>query len=237
MAPTGEVGMAPTGETGMVAPAGEVGVMAPSEEVGMAPLQLGWTTACFWAARLSATRSDDIRFTALTCNAAGEYTLEGMSSSHQAAEVFLDTLHQLPSRATLSWWREGPVWAEEVYQYHFTFQGQFEKLLIRELMPLTLEQSRTLFQKIAAWAQAAGLGALTIKEPLETSLPPGRAQQRQKLWATGSYQQIDAFLDRLMQVQDSAALGEVVIVPVYEREKDRRMARLYAVVDVLVNRP
>lgn len=210
---------------------------AAEQTIGGHREQPKWSAACLWAIKLTEQMPSNMRLTSLTCNASGEYTLEGRSASRKVAEGFLKTLQQLPSRTSLSWWREGKLRVEQVYRYKFTFQGQFGELYSRDLDELSTDQARELFQKVGTWALQSGLGGLFLKEPLEILLTPKRVQQRQKLWATSSYQQIDTFLKQLKQVEDIACLGEVVMVPIYQGGEGWKKARLYAAIDVLVRRP
>jgi hypothetical protein len=209
----------------------------PIEEVSRYRSALRWSAACLWAVKLSERLPAGARLTSLTCRASGEYSLEGMSGSRKEMEGFLETLEQLPSEVSLSWWREGRPRVGQVYQFKFNFLGQFEELYTRELEQLSASQAQVLTEKIAGWARQSGLGELSLEEPIETVEETGSVQRRQKVWATGSYAQIGAFFQRLKQVEDIATLGEVVIVPVYREPQVWERARLYAAVDVLMHRP
>lgn len=200
-------------------------------------LQPPWSAVCLQLVELANQLPAAARLMALTCNAAGEYTLEGTSLTPEEVEAFWDTLKQLPSRVALSWWRGGKRPAEEGYRYHFAFQGQCENLPVREPEVLSPSQARVVFQKIASWAQQSGLGDLSVAKPLEMSFAPDHLQFRQKVWATGSPQQIGTFLHQLKQVEATAILGEVVVVPVQEGNRPWEKARLYAAIDALVRQP
>ena len=210
---------------------------ASEQSLGGHRQQPRWSAACVWAIELAERMPSNARLTSLACNVSGEYTLEGQSASHKVAKGFLKTLQQLPSRVSLSWWREGKLRAEQAYRYKFTFQGQFGELYSHDLEELSGDQAGALFKKVGAWALQSGLGGLSLKELLEIPLTPERMQQRQKLWATGSYQQISAFLKHFKHVEDIACLGEVVMVPIYQEGESWQKARLYAAIDVLVRRP
>jgi hypothetical protein len=210
---------------------------APIEEMNRYRSKLRWSAACLWAVKLSERLPDGARLTSLTCRASGEYSLEGMSGSRKEVEGFLETLEQFPSQVSLSWWREGRPRVGQVYQFKFNFLGQFEELYTRELEQLSASQAQVLAEKIAGWARQSGLGELALEEPIETVEETGSVQRRHKVWATGSYAQIGAFLQLLKQVEDIATLGEVVIVPVYREPQVWERARLYAAVDILMHRP
>ena len=102
---------------------------------------------------------------------------------------------------------------------------------------LSKDQAERLFGKVEHWADESGLDGLLITRSITMPLPPARIHQRRKLWGTGSYQQISAFLHSLQQVEEIASLGEVVLMPVQSDEQGWVEARLYAAVDVVVGMP
>ena len=192
------------------------------------------SAACQWAVRINERVPAGVRLVSLTCSAAGEYGLEGTSVSQQALHTFNDLLQQLPSQVTLSSWQEGKAQAKVL---RFAFDGRFAQQPVRELATLSSDQANRLFGKVAAWADESGLDGLAIKKPISMPLPPARIHQRQKLWGTGSYQQIGAFLQKLQQVEETAVLGEVVLMPVQGGAHGWVEARLYAAVDIVVGMP
>jgi hypothetical protein len=196
-----------------------------------------WSNACQGAVRLNERLPSGILLKSLSCHAQGEYLLEGLSSSQQAVEEFLAILQNLPSRVSLSVWGEGEARAERLYKYRFAFQGQFADLPPQELETLSADQAEKLFHKVAYWADECGLDGLSVKKPIVLPLSPERVQQRQKLWGTGSYQQIGRFLQKLKQVEQIAALGEVVLVPLHGEGSGWVEARLYAAIDAVVRAP
>ena len=185
---------------------------------------------CMEAFRLFGRVPSGMRFTALISNASGEYIIEGSSSSQELAELFLDTLNQLPSRAELSWLcNKGRE--EQSHKYKFAMQGHIAAENAGRLEPLSSTEARSMFRKVAIWARASGLGAVAVEEPILADSPASPGQHRQKMWASGSYRQIGAFLQTFEQAGARAALGEMVVVPV---GRSSRRARLYTAVDVLV---
>ena len=192
------------------------------------------SAACQWAVRINEQVPSGVRLVSLICSAAGEYGLEGTCTSEQSLRGFHDQLQQLPSQVSLASWREGKASAQAL---RFAFEGRFAATPSRELATLSKDQAERLFGKVAHWADESGLDGLSIKKTITMPLPPARVHQRQKLWGTGSYQQISAFLHRLQQVEEIASLGEVVLMPVQAGERGWVEARLYAAVDVVVGMP
>ncbi len=192
------------------------------------------STACHWAVRINERVPPGVRLVSLTCFATGEYSLEGTSASQQSLRAFSEILQKTPSQVTLSSWQEGKASARVL---RFAFDGRFSELPVRELATLSSDQAARLFGKMARWADESGLDGLSIKKNITMPLPPARIHQRQKLWGTGSYQQIGAFLQKLQQVEEIAVLGEVVLMPIQGDEQGWAEARLYAAVDVVVGMP
>ena len=192
------------------------------------------STACHWAVSINERVPPGVRLVSLTCSATGEYGLEGTSASQQSLRAFSEILQKSPSQVTLSSWQEGKASARVL---RFAFDGRFSELPVRALATLSSDQAMRLFGKVARWADESGLDGLLIKKKITMPLPPARIHQRQKLWGTGSYQQIGAFLEKLQQVEEIAVLGEVVLMPIQGDEQGWAEARLYAAVDVVVGMP
>ncbi len=206
-------------------------IIAPGTVAGVRQLPR-WSSACLRALALCRAIPAGVHFKSLTSNAAGEYAIEGLSTSPEAAlEVFRDTLSEW-SEVSLKWWRGGQVRARNAYK--FTFQGKLDDLPLRELKPLPEAEAASLLRQITDWARQSGLDSLSVDVPPRVALGVGLAHQRQKIWARGSYGHITAFAEQLRGVAAVASLGELVMIPVYRGAERWRNARLYAVVDILV---
>jgi hypothetical protein len=192
------------------------------------------STACYSVVSINERVPPGVRLVSLTCSATGEYGLEGTSASQQSLRAFSEVLQKSPSQIALSSWQEGKASARVL---RFAFDGRFSELPVRELATLSSDQAARLFGKVARWADESGLDGLLIKTNITMPLPPARIHQRQKLWGTGSYQQIGAFLQKLQQVEEIAVLGEVVLMPIQGDEQGWAEAWLYAAVDVVVGMP
>ena len=206
---------------------------ASEEEGGPERMDLRRTprlsTVCMQAFRLFGRVPSGMHFTALISDATGEYTIEGSSSSQELTELFLDTLKQLPSRAELSWLCN-KLQAERNHKFKFALQGSFAATDAGGLKLLSPTEARSMFRQVVAWAKASGLGAVAFEGPIQVASPTSLVQQRQKMWARGSYRQISVFLRSFEQAGERASLGEMVVVPLGKSSQ----ARLYTAVDVLV---
>lgn len=187
------------------------------------------STVSMQAFRLFGRVPSGMSFTALISDAAGEYTIEGSSSSQELAELYLDTLRQLPSRAELSWLCN-KLQAGRSHKFKFALQGSFAEADTGGLKPLSSTEAGSMFRQVVAWAKASGLGAVAFDGPILVASPASLVQQRQKMWARGSYRQISAFLRSFEQAGERASLGEMVVVPLGKSSQ----ARLFTAVDVLV---
>ena len=193
-----------------------------------------WSSGCIRALKIFEHIPAAIRVKGLTGNATGEYSVEGLSpSSAKALENFkatLKTFSRLDSLPTLQ--REGK--RQGKWAYKFIFRGQFEGLEKRRLKPISPAEAKSLFDKMSVWARQSGLGEVSSNAPIQKSLETTLVHQRQKIWAKGSYQQISAFVGRLSEVEESATVGELVMVPIYRKDDSWDKAQLYTAVDVLV---
>ncbi len=188
------------------------------------------STTCHQVMRVDEQVPAGIRVASLNCNSIGEYWLEGISLSYKALREFRLRLQALPSRVSFStWWEERTL--------RFSFQGRFAERDTPPPAVLSADQAEQFFGKVARWADASGLDSLSIHDPIHKSLSPQRTHQRQKLRGIGSPQQINAFLQQLQQAEETATLGEVLLMPVTSDENGWVQARLYAAVDLIVGGP
>ena len=207
---------------------------AKDVEAGYRPEFPKRSVACQSAVQINERVPPGIRLASLHCRSAGEYLIEGTSVSPEALRVFKGHLQKIPSELTLSSWSEGKGQTKVL---RFQFQGRFAENSSRDLAILSSDQADKLFGKVAHWADESGLDGLLIDKPIAILLPSAHSHQRQKLWGTGSYQQIGAFLSRLDEVEDFAVLGEAILMPVQRGESEWVEARLYVAVDVVVGMP
>ena len=207
---------------------------AKDVEAGYGPQFPKRSVACQSAVQINELVPPGIRLASLHCSSAGEYLIEGTSVSPEALRAFKGHLQKIPSELTLSSWSEGKGQTKVL---RFQFQGRFAEDSSRDLAILSSDQADKLFGKVAHWADESGLDGLLIDKPIAILLPSAHSHQRQKLWGTGSYQQIGAFLSRLDEVEDFAVLGEAILMPVQRGEGEWVEARLYVAVDVVVGMP
>ena len=175
-----------------------------------------------------------IQFKSLASNARGEFSIEGLSASSATALAdFRDTLSHHVELDSLSQKAHEAIMGGKGGST-FTLRGHFAELDLRGLQPLSRSDASDLFGTIQLWAKESGLGDLTFKDPIRKSVSDVFEQHRQKVWGRGSFRQISAFVESVGQLEQRAALGELVMIPVYEQADFWRYARLYAAVDVLV---
>lgn len=174
-----------------------------------------------------------VRCDSLSGTGAGAYTIKGTIPAGDFPQliVLLDGLERLPSRATLSSWREGK---KEDGDHRFKLQGQFTAPAQPTPAPLDSSEAAGLFIQAAALARKSRLGSVRVGAPLLTPVGKGVAQQRQKLWATGSYPQLKGFVENLVRQQPQLRLEEVMLVPLYKGEAQWKQAQFYAVLSTAV---
>jgi hypothetical protein len=176
-----------------------------------------------------------IRFGSLRISASGEYILEGLSPSADVVSLFsfLDTLKALPSDVSLSYWREGRVDAERFYR--FAFEGRFPHAAGVPLERLGRAAASQLLGQLPGRARASGLDSIATEPPVDLGPTVGGVHRRQKLWATGSQQQIADFADAVEGLGPRLSMGEMLVVPLPDATGRRGgRARLYAALDLVV---
>lgn len=170
----------------------------------------------------------------LSGTAAGEYILKGTipDSDFPQLVVLLDGLLRLPSQAKLSGGRAG----KKEGDYGFKIHGQFPVSAASQTAPAVLEatQASGLFTQAATLARKSRLDSVRVGAPRLTPVGKGVVQQRQKLWATGSYLQLKTFLEALIRQQPQLRLEEVMLVPLYQGEGKWKQAHFYAVLSAAV---
>ena len=221
----------------------EVSVQAGERATAPDPPQVGprQSRAVPEALRLCERLPRGTHMSSLTCQAGGEYTLEGLAPPGSTVELFgfLDTLKGLPSDVSLSYWREGR--SETEPWLTFTFEGRLLHVAGDPLRPVGEKRAEVLLGQIESRAHALGLAAVAVEPPTVLELRPGLVRHRQKCWATGPHRDLVAFVATLTQPGGPVSVGEIVVVPT-QTELSRPATggqtaarlRLYAAVDVLV---
>ena len=193
-----------------------------------------WSPACTQVLEIYKYIPATIQLKLLSGDASGEYSIEGLSHSSEKAFAdfrgMLQKFSDLESQPTVR--REGK--RKNGWVYKFVFRGQLESIETRRLKPISPSEAKSLFHKISVWANQSGLREFTSEGPFQKYLEDSLVNQRQKIWAKGSPQEFIKFIDRLGQVEESATLGELRMVPIYRGGDSWDRARFYAAVDVLV---
>ena len=176
------------------------------------------TTACRKALTLYQQLPPPIRFTSLSGKSTGEYTIEGFSPAADVVALFdfLDTLKQLPSKVSLSYWREGQVLDNTLYK--FTFHGRFLDNESEPMASIGDAQATAFFEQVTKKARQGGLDSVTAETPIDVPISSQLTQRRQKIWANGSFRQIAGFAESLQQLLPQSTLSEILVVPVAGRQ-------------------
>ncbi len=173
-----------------------------------------------------------VRCSSLSGTAEGDYVIEGTIPSGDFPQLIalLDGLPRLPARPTLS----GGMSGRKEGDYAFNLHGQFPAVAQTASAPLEASQASGLFTQAVTLARKTRLDSVRVGAPLFTPVGKGVVQQRQKLWATGSYQQLKSFLETLVRQQPQLRLDEVMLVPLYKGEAQWKQAHFYAVLSTTV---
>lgn len=190
------------------------------------------TPLCLQALRLHEHLPAVARCTALNGNSAGEYSIEGAIPGQDVAQLYvlLDVLQRLPSKPNLSFWREG---RQEGGDYRFAIHGQFTRAGQSAPLLLDAEAAAALVAQAADWARQSRLDSVRVGAPMLAPLAQGRVQHRRKLWATGSYAQLRAVVERVAQTE--LGLDELVLVPIHKDGAGWKLAQMYVVLSAVVS--
>jgi hypothetical protein len=196
------------------------------------------STPCSRTLDLCARLPAGVHLTALACDPGGTFTLEGTGASPRQIEAFLDTLREAGSRAVLSWWSDGPSGADGRRACRFAYRGQHRAESQVEPPAVSPAQATAAFTRLATLARQAGLAGVTAAPATaEAPATTGTGRQRQQLSATGSPEQIGAFLNRLRSAPVPTVLTEVVVASESGAGQPTDRTRLAATVEAVVLRP
>ena len=188
--------------------------------------------ACAIALGLLRQAPDGARVTSLVSRGDGSYTIEGSGISQSSAEAWRGRLQEESAELRLTAWTQGKAAANS--ERRFSYTGRVKHAAPADLSPVSSAKSASVLRDVSSWARASGIRSLTAEGPIPVALDNGLSKHRQKLWGKGSYDQIAAFAERLLEAGELAALSELVMVPVYRNGGPWQNAHIYAVVDVLV---
>lgn len=196
------------------------------------------STPCSRTLDLCARLPVGMHLTALACDPGGTFTLEGTGASPRQTEAFLDTLREAGSRAVLSWWSDGPAGADGQRACRFAYRGQHRTEPQAEPSAVSPAQAIAAFTRLATLARQSGLaGVSAAPATVEAPAATGTGRQRQQLSATGSPEQIGAFLNRLRSAPVPTVLTEVVVAAESGAGQPTNRTRLAATVEAVVLRP
>ena len=188
--------------------------------------------ACAIAVGLLRNAPNGARVTSLMGRGDGSYTIEGSGISQSSAETWRAQLLEESSEVRLTVWTQGKTPASG--ERRFSYTGRVKDAAPFDLVPVTPKKSASVLRDISSWARSSGIRSLTVEGPIPVALNKGLSKHRQKIWGKGSYGQIAAFAERLLEAGELATLSELVMVPVYRKGRPWQNAQIYAVVDVLV---
>ena len=205
---------------------------APPMAKGQTPAPPPASPACLRALQLVERLPATVRCTALLGAGNGEYTIEGTIPAQDFPQLvaLLDGLKRLPSRATLS----GGMAGRKEGDYAFNLNGQFSALPQLPGIPQDQDEAEALFGQALALARKSRLDSVRAGAPLVGAPAKGVAQERQKLWATGSYKQLKAFVETLVRQQPQLRLEEVKLVPISKGGVQWKQVQFYAVLSAVV---
>jgi hypothetical protein len=205
----------------------------PAQAVSIRRQRPHRSDACRHAIQLAANLPATIRFTSISSEMDGYFTLGGISQVEgiKILQGFSDSLSRGAIKANLSYWSAGKG---EQPPYNFTINGQFAAGEQVNLSTLSPQSATKLLKRVAVWARQSGLDSLHVERPIRIPLVAKLTHHRHKIWALGSFDEIRSFIGALEADEDAAALRELAVSPIGPQHIDQPQARLYAALDLVV---
>ena len=186
------------------------------------------TTACFSAIDVVKLLPPNSQLELVSCEA-GSVQLSGLI----AGDVALDSVEESMSEDLeniVSAVRKGT----EQSTYLF-LSGDEKSARTTVLKMLNPGQAKAFFAQVGYWADLCGIDDIDLGDHSVISTEDKPARWRQRLVGTGSYGQIQSFLDRVAAKEDVAVLGEIILTPVSGADSYNKAVRISSAIDVFVS--
>ena len=118
---------------------------------------------------------------------------------------------------------------------HISLSGDEKSARTTVLKTLSPGRATEFFAQVEYWADLCGIDDLDLGDHSVISTQYEPARWRRRLVGTGSYEQIQSFLDRVVAKEDFAVLGELILTPVSGADSYNKAVRISSAIDVFVS--
>ena len=185
------------------------------------------TTACFSAIDIVSQLPPNSQLELVSC-IAGRFQLSAFVTGDVAIasveEGLSEHLEQIAST----------VRKTDEQSAHLFLSG--EEMSARKTVLETLNSARAkaFFAEVEYWADLCGIDDIDLGDQSVIPAEEGPARWRRRLVGTGSYGQIQSFLDRVSARSNVAALGELILTPVSGADSYNKAVRISSAIDVSI---
>ena len=185
-------------------------------------------TACLSAIHIVKQIPSNSRLELFSC-AAGRVQLSGLVAGDAAADSVQEELSEYLENI-VSAVRKTTEQSNYIYVY-----GDEKSERTTVLKMLSPGRATEFFAQVEYWADLCGIDDIDLGDHSVISTQYEPARWRRRLVGTGSYKQIQSFLDRVAEKEDFAVIGELILTPVSGADGYNKAVRISSAIDVFVS--
>ena len=118
---------------------------------------------------------------------------------------------------------------------HISLSGDEKSARTTLLKTLSSGRAAEFFAQVEYWADLCGIDDIDLGNQSVISTQDKLARWRRRLVGTGSYEQIQSFLDRVAAKEDFSVIGELILTPVSGADSYNKAVRISSAIDVFVS--
>ncbi len=186
------------------------------------------TTACLSATHIVKELPSNSQFELFSC-AAGRVNLSGLVTVDAAADSVEEELSEHLENIVSA------VRKANEQANHISLSGDEKNARTTVLKTLSPSRATEFFAQVEYWADLCGIDDIDLGDQSVISTQDKPARWRRRLVGTGSYEQIQSFLDRVAAKEDFAVIGELILTPVSGADSYNKAVRISSAIDVFVS--
>ena len=185
-------------------------------------------TACLSAIHILKELPSNSQFELFSC-AAGRVNLSGLVTVDAAADSVEEVLSEHLENIVSA------VRKTTEQSNHISLSGDEKNARKTVLKTLSPGRATEFFAQVEYWADLCGIDDIDLGDQSVISIQDKPARWRRRLVGTGSYEQIQSFLDRVAAKEDFAVIGELILTPVSGADSYNKAVRISSAIDVFVS--
>ena len=186
------------------------------------------TTACLSAIHIVKELPSNSRLDLFSC-AAGRVHLSGLVAGDVVADSVQEELSEHLENIVSA------IRKTTEKTNHISLSGDEKSARTTMLKTLSPGRATEFFAQVEYWADLCGIDDIDLGDQSVISTQDKPARWRRRLVGTGSYEQIQSFLDRVAAKEDFAVIGELILTPVSGADSYNKAVRISSAIDVFVS--